>query len=273
MHLLFATDGSPGALAAADLLAQLPLPPASRITLLAVTGAEDDSERILSATRSRLGEGKAQLETMIRTGSAAVEILAAAQEQKPDLLVLGSRGLSPVSRFLLGSVAERVARHTGCAVLVARPLRHGLKTILLATDGSDCAAVAADLLGRLPLPGQAAVQVVRVLPFREDLVRCHKIQTPFSSQAEAELYADREVRNAQSQVDAVAAALAGEGRPAAGELRSGDPAEALLEAVEAGKADLLVVGSQGLGALERFFMGSVSEKVLRHAPCSVLVAR
>jgi nucleotide-binding universal stress UspA family protein len=51
----------------------------------------------------------------------------------------------------------------------------------------------------------------------------------------------------------------------------GDPARALLE--QAAAADLLAVGSRGLGAVRRVLLGSVSEKVLQHAPCPVLVVR
>jgi nucleotide-binding universal stress UspA family protein len=51
----------------------------------------------------------------------------------------------------------------------------------------------------------------------------------------------------------------------------GDPARALLEL--AATADLLVVGSRGLGAVRRVLLGSVSEKVLQHAPCPVLIVR
>jgi nucleotide-binding universal stress UspA family protein len=56
-------------------------------------------------------------------------------------------------------------------------------------------------------------------------------------------------------------------------VETGDPAYTLLDVAEQGKADLLVVGSHGRSGLGRFLMGSVSEKALRHAHCSVLVMR
>ena len=52
---------------------------------------------------------------------------------------------------------------------------------------------------------------------------------------------------------------------------AGDPARALLE--RAADADLLVVGSRGLGAVRRLLLGTVSEKVLQHAPCPVLIVK
>jgi len=51
----------------------------------------------------------------------------------------------------------------------------------------------------------------------------------------------------------------------------GDPARELLE--RAGAADLLVVGSRGLGAVRRLLLGTVSEKALQHAPCPVLIVK
>ena len=53
--------------------------------------------------------------------------------------------------------------------------------------------------------------------------------------------------------------------------RRGDPARRLLE--RAAAADLLVVGSRGLGAVRRLLLGTVSEKVLQHAPCPVLIVK
>lgn len=54
---------------------------------------------------------------------------------------------------------------------------------------------------------------------------------------------------------------------------TGDPGDMIVEAAEAEKVDMVLVGSHGRGAVGRFFLGSVSEHVVRHAPCPVLVVR
>ena len=54
---------------------------------------------------------------------------------------------------------------------------------------------------------------------------------------------------------------------------TGDPGDMIVEAAEAEHADIVLVGSHGRGAVGRFFIGSVSEHVVRHAPCPVLVVR
>jgi nucleotide-binding universal stress UspA family protein len=53
----------------------------------------------------------------------------------------------------------------------------------------------------------------------------------------------------------------------------GDPGNMIVEAAEAERADMVLVGSHGRGAVGRFFLGSVSDHVVRHAPCPVLVVR
>ena len=53
----------------------------------------------------------------------------------------------------------------------------------------------------------------------------------------------------------------------------GDPGESIIEAAQAEGADLIVVGSHGRGAVGRFLIGSVSDHVVRNAPCPVLVVR
>jgi nucleotide-binding universal stress UspA family protein len=53
----------------------------------------------------------------------------------------------------------------------------------------------------------------------------------------------------------------------------GDPGDMIVSAAEAEHADMVIVGSHGRGAVGRLFLGSVSEHVVRHAPCPVLVVR
>src|SRR3954469_7399713 len=55
--------------------------------------------------------------------------------------------------------------------------------------------------------------------------------------------------------------------------REGDPADAILDVAEERDADLIVVGNKGMTGARRFLLGSVPNKVSRHAPCSVLIIR
>jgi nucleotide-binding universal stress UspA family protein len=55
--------------------------------------------------------------------------------------------------------------------------------------------------------------------------------------------------------------------------REGDPAEVIIEVANEQQADLIVVGSRGLTGIKRFLLGSVSNKISHHAPCSVMIVR
>ena len=54
---------------------------------------------------------------------------------------------------------------------------------------------------------------------------------------------------------------------------SPSPADAIVEYAEKNGIDLIVIGNKGAGAVERFLIGSVSSKVVSHAPCSVMVVK
>lgn len=60
------------------------------------------------------------VEARLRQGVPAEELLHAAADEKADLIVLGSRGLSQVKAFLLGSVSDKVSHHAKCPTLIVR---------------------------------------------------------------------------------------------------------------------------------------------------------
>jgi len=142
-RILAPTDFSPSSLAAVDEAAGLALRFGAEVILLHVheppfVGDPDPyvvsaSFRLLLAERKRLaGEQMSKLEkrlsgrhtkcrAMIGEGRAGEEIIAAARNEKADLIVMSTRGLTGAKRLLLGSVAERVVRGAGCPVLTMRP--------------------------------------------------------------------------------------------------------------------------------------------------------
>jgi nucleotide-binding universal stress UspA family protein len=78
---------------------------------------------------------------------------------------------------------------------------------------------------------------------------------------------------ARRQVEAVAATLARAGWRARGVVRSGVPLAELLAVVRAERADVLVLGARGAGAVTHFLLGSVAEAALKHAPVEVLIVK
>jgi nucleotide-binding universal stress UspA family protein len=134
--------------------------------------------------------------------------------------------------------------------------------ILFATDGSESATGAGLLLASLPLPAGVRITVLSAIPEHNWL------DTPLL----AAVAADEEVA-ALRTAEAAAAALQGTGRQVEARVRSQSPVTTILEQADEEGADLIVVGSHGKGPAQRFLIGSVSERVARYAPCSVLVVR
>jgi len=81
----------------------------------------------------------------------------------------------------------------------------------------------------------------------------------------------RELREERTRLRAMAAELEAKGRRVRVVMVRGAAAPSLVEVARKVEADLLVVGSHGKGPMKRLFLGSVSEGVLRRAPCPVLV--
>jgi nucleotide-binding universal stress UspA family protein len=80
-----------------------------------------DVLQMLDAAREEATKaGLTEVETFARQGDAADAILDVAEEQRSDLIVVGNRGMTGASRFLLGSVPNKVSHHAPCSVLIVR---------------------------------------------------------------------------------------------------------------------------------------------------------
>jgi nucleotide-binding universal stress UspA family protein len=142
-------------------------------------------------------------------------------------------------------------------------------TILLATDGSDEGKLATQAAAELSRDTGSEVHVVYVLPTPAQLIGHHL----YSDEIRESLIGGAE-RDAETFLKEQAEQIGSDGgKVAETHLRSGDPDKEILRAAEALGVGLIVVGSRGLGALSRALMGSVSDSVVKHAHCPVLVVR
>jgi nucleotide-binding universal stress UspA family protein len=189
----------------------------------------------------------------------------AEQDPEFDLIVMGSRGRTGVGRFVLGSVAERVVRHAPTSVLVARteekvPFRHVLCAIDSCEDSAKVVERAVDLADSdgLGLLLFHAIDMPLRIPRDPSLT---EFLVDLDRRAIDEL--DHYAKQAQPRIKARIRTTT----------ESGDPAREILHCLESDSFDLLVVGSHGRTGIRRALLGSVAEKLVRHAPCSVLVTR
>jgi nucleotide-binding universal stress UspA family protein len=141
--------------------------------------------------------------------------------------------------------------------------------ILLATDGSDEAAMAAEAAVELSKQSGSEIHVAYVLPAPAQLIGHHLYSAEMreSLLGAAEREAETFLKERAEQIGADG------GKLAETHLRSGEPDKEILRLAEELGAGLIVIGSRGLGAVSRALMGSVSESVVRHAHCPVFVVR
>jgi nucleotide-binding universal stress UspA family protein len=196
-------------------------------------------------------------------------IRSVAREEGTALIVMGSHGRRGLDRLVLGSVAERTLHGAPVPVYISREsveeASQPVRSILLATDFSKDAEKAerlvTDWAGRLG----AEVEVLHAI--RETSVLFAPYAVAGSSDFEGEM-----MEAAERRMSCVLARLSEKGVLAKTKIVYGRAAESILERAESTGAQLVVVGTRGYSAFQRFLLGSVAQRVVRHAPCSVLVA-
>ena len=141
--------------------------------------------------------------------------------------------------------------------------------ILLATDGSEEARLAAQAAAELSKETGSEVHIAYVLPSPTELrghhVYSQEVLRSVLEQAEGE---------ARSFLEEQAKQLgASGGKMAETHLETGEPDKEIVRLSDELGVGTIVIGSRGLGAVRRSLMGSVSESVIRHAHCPVFVVR
>ena len=229
--------------------------------------AEDDakiaaraSEAVRERTRRVVGD---RAEVFVDDGVDYAAIIKRAEAWRADVIVIGSHGRSGLARAF-GGVVERVLRHAPCSVLVARP--SGTRGwVLAATDLSTPSLPAITSAAAEARRRGAQLEVVHAVGFF-DVEASYLIELGTPSVTPPPLVleaAGRELSDCVARLDVRARCRVLE-RPAAA---------AIVGQAESIGAELVVVGARGKTGLSLLPLGGVAEKVVRTAPCSVLVAR
>lgn len=298
MKIISAVDGSLHASAAGSLLNRIPFPGSTEVVVVnvleevyesaygehlgALVREVFDSDRrakaqaLLDDEADRLSKKFKSVSDRLLVGHAAREITGLASSENADLVALGARGMNALERFLLGSTSEKIVRHAPCSVLVARENTHAESPsaasgnplrILVACDGSSASLGSIESLSALPLGEAAEVLLLTV----------HSLVTTFRADILQKMSDEwrREKERARASLDTAAKELDAAGiRNVSTRLEDAeDVASEILNVAEHWHADIVMAGSTGKGAVDRFLLGSVSRRLIRHAAGSVWIVR
>ncbi len=203
-------------------------------------------------------------DVVVDMGPVAETIDRIARERNADLLVISTHGRSGVQRWLIGSIANAILQVTSIPVLLVPPTAQAraeaprVRKILVPLDGSEFAE--------------------RVLPyvrgiigvFDAEIILLHVPEIPeaelYGAVADliAELRAEAE-RQGQVYLEGVASVLREEGMNVRTLVTGSDPAETILEISEKENVDVIMYTTHGRGGVERVLLGSVAERLSRHA--------
>jgi nucleotide-binding universal stress UspA family protein len=144
--------------------------------------------------------------------------------------------------------------------------------ILIATDGSEDASNALNFVLRFPFPDNSKITVLSVVAevpmLPAELDALNEAQSGALQQANKRL-----VEDAEELVASAGKRLREDGWSGEALVRNGNPVDEILRIAEEIDADLIVLGSHGIGMAKRFLLGSVSDRVLEYATCSVLIVK
>ena len=227
--------------------------------------------------RKRAQEQLAEREERVRatgcTGGSHLGIVPApwciaerARELRADLVVIGSRGHTGLKRFALGSVAEATVKRSPVSVLTVRGEGDAdlPKVIVVGVDFSPHSEEAVALAADWARNFSASLYLVH--GFHPPLIGVTRYEVPIP-----DMWTQLARDDARRRLTALAAGLTDIDLKI--EVLSDAPDVALDAVAERVHADLIVTGSRGLGGVKHALLGSVAERTLRHAPCSVLTVK
>ncbi len=252
---------------------------------------EIEGYQFLDAIAVELAQSGVEARTRIVIAEPDEAILDVAAEEGADLIAMATHGRGGISRFLLGSVADRVVQHADAPVLLVRPagLRAGkldelplYQRILVPLDGSELANTILPYVRKLAACTGAEVLLMQVVPEPAPDVIMTRAQFGWertmsssiaSGSGELARWIEHATAAARDRLDAVATVLTESGIRTETTVSVGRAAEAILDTAESRGADLIAMATHGYGGLRRFLMGSVADRVVQHAHAPVLLVR
>lgn len=312
MKVIVGVDGSANSFAAVEFVGRLLSPERDELALLFVTPTitfEDDRLDPVIEERARAALSRTVLEAATErlpaawrdravkrdiAGAASARLLEAIDEERADLVALGFHGTSGIiEEFVQGSVSRTIVHSAKIPVLVVKsgptsdesaerspgPVAGHLRVLTAYSDGDgEFAARTATVLSQFMWPPETvgwAITVVQPM-FVSALPEWITIERDPDVAAMAAAWETEHQQNLQAARDNLAKHRAALPACFANEeliVAEGRPTEEILAQVREKKIDLVVMGSRASGTFTRLLLGSTSSRVLREAPCSVLIVR
>jgi nucleotide-binding universal stress UspA family protein len=227
-----------------------------------IESMEKESTRRLARTVSNMKAAGISVHSEIRIGNIHDEIRKAIKRYKPDLVAMGTHGRHGVERWFMGSVTERLLRHTSVPLFTTSTTRKPgravsmFRRILVATDFSEGTADAINYAFSIAQENESAITLLHVMEApvdlafenRDKMISETRMNLSRLVPREADLWCDVRTR-----------------------IENGTPYRVILNMLEKEKFDLLVMNIHGKGILERLLLGSTAELVVRAARCPVML--
>lgn len=229
----------------------------------------DEARRTLDDVVAHVAElGLPRVTSRLLRGVPWDQIAQAARgDTAIDAIVMGTHGRSGVARVFLGSVTEQVIRHAPCSVLAIREQGAALpfRNILCPIDFSEDSRHAIERAADLTRQGATSIQLMHVI---EPALTYTSIALGEDHLAALDHRATHELAGWSTNLARMVSV------PVTTAIDIGRPGARILAALDADPTiDLVIMGSHGRTGIKRALLGSVAEKVLRHAACPVLIER
>lgn len=260
----------------------------------------DAIEGSMSGGRTYLGQllqrihltGMAAVEKHVVSGNPALKILALAEEQQCDIIVMASHGYTGFKQWLLGSVAENVAHQAPVPVLILRDgellhthLRSNGTTVVralvpldLPAHSQDAILPVAELVAAFSSPGQGVLHLIQMIVIPEE-----------ASEAEQEIFLQKAMvhldtvgqhirEDLQTHLDPdllpkVTWSISVDSDIAEGIARVAEDGEETAASGKVKRCDLIAMTTHGLGGSQKWVTGSVTDRVLHATRLPLLIVR
>ena len=198
-----------------------------------------------------------EFKTLIKEGNAAKKIIETAEEEKADLIVLGRRGLSAIEKLFIGSVANQVLRTSPVPLLLTKKKsgKPRFKKILVPTDFSAQEEIERDFAWKLAKAFDSELTLLHILELHDYEFTPRALDEMFAAvMKRLEGREKREKEDIPVSEDVYRAINASVG---------------IVDYAETHKVDMIVISTCVQSKLERFFLGSTTEKVISYASIPV----